>query len=475
MITRIATTACFLLACFLSATSLRAEEVESSLPVELQQLDQRFRELSFELYQHYLGSDDSGSEAVSGPMLLQTLGGPQRLELEVRGYVESDDQIRAIATIIQNKELVLKKVRRNTVEDFIKLMLDYNEWRMANELYDHIKKTGLGFQVINTAYVFAKFHFRRNEWELCLEALERISKGHVSAVQMDFYNLMYGVSLQQVGRYEEAVEYYRLITPASEYQLYVTLNKTTSQLSQEATLAQVKQLQAHVEDVELPMPDEVRDYLSLMAGYHFLEQTQYDAAREVFGRISMGSRYFNRALLGVAYATAKQKQYARALSYTSILRAKDSTDLAVDESYLLAAYILSKSRRLRAASAAYSDAMDYYEARIKRIDSFLNMELDSESVFELASDINLMREYPEARSLFDNMRVLGLFLVRSDLFEQNLGFYQRIRTLYSDYTVIIEEMVREYMVERRGHLDSYLSQSRFGLVQMFDTEVERDD
>jgi len=463
-----------LLLCLLSATSLRAATV-SALPAELQQLDQRFRLLSNELYQNYLGPDGAGREAISGPMLLQTLGGPLRLEIDVRRYLEGGDQMGAIAAIIQSQELVLKKVRRNTVEDFIQLLLNHNEWQMANVLYDHVKKTGLGFQVINTAYVFAKFHFRRNEWELCLEALQRISKGHVSAGNMDFYNLMYGVSLQQVGRYDEAVEYYRLITHTSEYQLYATLNETASQLSRETTLEQARQLQAHVENGELPMEGEVRDYLSLMAGYHFLEQMQYFAARDVFGRISMGSRYFNRALLGVAYATAKQEQYARALSYTTILRAKGSTDLAVDESYLLAGYILSKSQRLRAASAAYSDAMGYYEERIKRIDSFLNAELESESIFELASDINLMREYPEARSLFDNMKTLGVFLVRSDLFEPNLGFYQRIRELYTDYTAIIEEMVRVYMVERRVHLESYLSQSRFGLVQMFDTDVDRDD
>ncbi|MCF6329100.1 MAG: hypothetical protein L3J02_04805, partial [Henriciella sp.] len=102
------------------------------MPAELQLLDQRFRELSNELYQDYIGPDGGGNEAISGPMLLQTLGGPLRLEIDVRGYLEEGNEIRAIATIIQNKELVLKKVRRNTVGDFIQLLLDHNEWLMAN-------------------------------------------------------------------------------------------------------------------------------------------------------------------------------------------------------------------------------------------------------------------------------------------------------------------------------------------------------
>ncbi len=474
MITKIASTICLLLVCLLPATWLRAE-TPPSLSKELKQLDQRYRELSSELYQNYVGPDGSGMEAVSGPMRLKTLGGPIQFEIKVRKYLEKEEPIQAIAEIYQNKELVLKKVRRGAIMSFIQLMLDHNEWQMANELYEHVKKTGLEFQATNTAYMFAKFHFRRNEWRLCLSALQQISKKKVSAAHMDFYNLMYGVSLQQEGRYADAIEYYRLITPASEYQLYATLNEMASQLSRDGALAQAKQLQTHVANEALPMPNEMRDYLALMAGYHFLENEDYPAAREAFGQISVKSRYFNRALLAVAFAATKQGLYARALSYTSMLRAKQSTDLAVDESHLLTAYILAKSRRLQAASAAYSSAMDYYVERIKNVDNFLDIELDSESVFGLASDINLIREFPQARSLFDNMKNLGVFLVRSDQFAKDRDFYQRIRALYTDYTVIVEEMVKVYMIERRQYLNSYLSQSRFGLVQMHDTDVKRED
>ncbi len=393
----------------------------------------------------------------------------------MRKYLQDVEPIKAIATIFQNKELVLKKVRRSTIIGFVELMLDHNEWQMAIELYEHVKKTGLEFQATNTAYLFAKFHFRRNEWALCLAALQQISKGKVSAAHMDFYNLMYGVSLQQEGQYADAIEYYRLITPASEYQLYATLNEVGSQLSRDGALAQAHQLKAHVENETLPMPEEMRDYLTLMAGYHFLENKEYEAAREAFGRISMESRYFNRALLGVAFAATRLALYSRAYSYTTILKSKQATDLAADEAYLLSAYILAKSGRLQAASTAYSGAVDYYSERIKSVDRFLNQELDSESVFDLASDINLMREYPEARSLFDNMKNLGIFLVRSDLFVQDRDYYQQIRELYSDYTTIVEEMVKNYIVKRRAYLENYLSQSRFGLIQMFDTGVERDD
>jgi len=470
MITKIASTFCLLLVSLLSAASLQAETVSSlsDLTEKLERFDQRFRALSSELYDNYVGPDGNKVRPVSGPMRLETLIGPMRLETRVREHLAKDDPVIAIATIIQNKELVLKKVRRTAIMGFIKLMLDHNEWQMANELYEHIKKTGLGFQVINTSYEFAKFHFRRSEWELCLKALRKISKGYIAAPEMDFYNLMYGVSLQQAGRYDEAIKYYRLITPASEYNLYSKLNESSSRVNLEGTLDQVNALQNYIANEAMPMPDEVRDYLSLMAAYNFLEKRDYAAARTAFGRVSSRSRYFNRALLGVAYVVSQQGEHARALSYTSILKMKGSTDLAVDESYLLAADILSKSRQLQAASAAYSDAMAYYGERIKRVDSFLDMTLDSESVFALASDINLIHEYPEARSLFDNMENLGVFMVRSDLFANDRDFYPRIRQLYTDYTAIIEEMVKLYMMERRTHLESYLSQSRFGLVQMFD-------
>jgi len=463
-----------MLVSLLSSMTLQAE-TSSPLSESLQQLDQRYRALSFELYHHYVDPEGVGMGAISGPMRLETLVGPMQLEIKVRRYLQDEEPIKAIATIFQNKELVLKKVKRSTIMGFVELMLDHNEWQMANELYEHVKKTGLEFQVTNTAYLFAKFHFRRNEWALCLSALQQISKGKISAAHMDFYNLMYGVSLQQEGRFADAIEYYRLITPASKYQLYATLNEVGSQLNQGGALAQAQQLKAHVMNETLPMPDEMRDYFTLMAGYHFLENKEYAATREAFGRIPMKSRYFNRALLGVAFAATRQALYSRAFSYTTILKSKGSTDLATDEAYLLSAYILAKSRRLKAASTAYSSAVDYYSERIKNVDSFLNQELDSESVFELVSDINLMREYPEARSLFDNMKHLGIFLVRSDLFVQDRDYYQQIRELYSDYTIIVEEMVRTYMVKRRGHLENYLSQSRFGLVQMFDTGVERDD
>ena len=468
------TSVCLVLVSLLSATTLQADD-SLSLSENLQQLDQRYRALSFELYQHYVDPEGGRMGAISGPMRLETLVGPMQLEIKVRKYLADEEPIKAIATIFQNKELVLKKVKRSTIMSFVQLMLEHNEWQMANELYEHVKKTGLEFQITNTEYIFAKFHFRRNEWALCLDALQRISKGKISAAHMDFYNLMYGVSLQQEGRYDEAIEYYRLITAASEYQFYATLNDVASQLSRDGALAQAEQLKAHVVNELQPMPEEMRDYLTLMVGYHFLENKEYEAAREAFGRVSMKSRYFNRALLGVAFAATRQGLYSRAFSYTSILKSKGSTGLAADEAYLLSAYILAKSRRVEAASTAYSVAVEYYAERIRNVDSFLNQELDSESVFDLASDINLMREYPEARSLFDNMKNLGIFLVRSDLFEEDRDYYQQIRELYSEYTIIVEEMVRNYMLKRRDHLGNYLSQSRFGLVQMFDTGVERDD
>ncbi len=474
MITKIASTTCLLLVCLLPATWSRAE-ISPPLAEELKQLDQRYRALSSELYQNYIGPEGSSMGTVSGPMRLETLGGPIQFEIKVRKFLENDEPIRAIAEIVQNKELVLKKVRRGAIMSFIQLMLDHNEWQMANELYQHVKKTGLEFQATNTAYMFARFHFRRNEWKLCLIALQQISKKKISAAHMDFYNLMYGISLQQEGDYAAAIEHYQLITPASEYQLYATLNGMISQLNRGGDLAQATQLQAHVANEALLMPNEIRDYLTLMAGYYFLEHEEYPAARDAFGRISVKSRYFTRALLGVAYAATKQTSYARALNYASILRSKQSTDLAVDESYLLSAYILAKSRRLQAASTAYSEAMDYYVDRIKNVDNFLNKDLKSESIFGLASDINLIREFPETRSLFDNMKNLGVFLVRSDHFAKDRDFHQRIRTLYADYTVIVEAMVKAYMLARREHLQSYLSQARFGLVQMHDTDVKRDD
>ncbi|GEM_PF-4123530 len=472
MITKIATTICFILVSLLSAGALQAE-TSPALAKQLEELDQRYRALSAELYDNYV--DPDGVQAVSGPMRLETLVGPMQLEKKVRKYLADEEPIRAIAAIYQNKELVLKQVRRGTIMGFVQLMLDHNEWQMANELFDHIKKTGLEFQATNTAYMFAKFHFRRNEWVQCLHALRQISKGKISAVHMDLYNLMYGVSLQHEGRYTEAISYYRLITPGSEYQLYATLNKASAQLNHGGTLEQTKQLQAHLSNELLLMPNEMRDYLTLMSGYYFLENKEYAAAREAFGRVPMKSLYFNRALLGVAFAAARQGDYTRALRYTAILREKGSTDLAVDEAHLLNAYILARSRHLRAASTAYSSAVNYYAERIKDVDSFLNQTLDSESVFDLASDINLMHEFPEARSLFDNMKNLGIFLVRSEMFAQERYYYQQIRTLYNEYTAVLETMVRAYMLARRERLANYLSQSRFGLVQMFDTGLKRDD
>lgn len=461
MIKRITTT-CFLLVSLLSA-NVQAEAL-STLSADLERLDNRFRAFSSELYQNYVGKNGRGAEVIDNPV---------RLETRVRALLAQGDQLGAIATITRNKALVLSRVNRNVVEGFIKLLLDHNEWQLANELHAHIKDSGLGFQVINVNYVFAKFHFRRSEWALCIKALQKISRGRIASANMDFYNLMYGISLQQVGRYEQAIKYYRLVTPASGYRGYSELNETSSRLNQKSSLEQIEMLQSQLTNKAMPMPHEVSDYLSLLAGYHFLEKGQLEAARAAFGRVSTRSRYFNRALLGVAYVVSQQKDYSRALSYALMLKKKDSTGLAVDESYLLSADILSKSQRLKMASAAYSEAMEYYGDRIQQIDNFLGAEMGSDAVFELVSDIDLMHEYPEARSLFDNMKHLGVFLVESDQFASDHDFYRQISQLYSEYSTIIEAMVKRYMKQRRSYLESYLSQSRFGLVQMFDMAESR--
>ncbi len=78
MIIKKSTAVCLVLVSLLSSMALQAE-TSLSLSENLKQLDQRYRALSFELYQHYVDPDGGGMGTISGPMRLETLVGPMQL------------------------------------------------------------------------------------------------------------------------------------------------------------------------------------------------------------------------------------------------------------------------------------------------------------------------------------------------------------------------------------------------------------
>lgn len=329
----------------------------------------------------------------------------------------------------------------------------------------------------NVTFVYAKYYVNRKQWSKTLKNLEGVLND-LPTEDANYALLLRGIAEQNLKNHRSAVKYYARVSETSKYHSLAVLNTAVAYIRQGWWTDAKIIIEKLLDNSKAKVSDEMVNRLYLVTGYSLLEQGYYRNSRDAFRNISLDSQYTNRALLGIALTAMNQEDFIGALNAVNILMQKKSHDLSVDESHLLLPYIYEKIKQHMTASKGYTEALGYYQNRVKAINSLMNAgsktPLDikiSANKSKLLLDTNIIdftRLYP--KSFLENHSALESLRKHVDD-QMNKRTRQKFEHFYTEHTLMLKRMTRSLLDTRIGFLNSYMSQSRFGLARMYDNSV----
>lgn len=441
---------------------------------DLYQLDDRFRFIASESYHYFATSKISGIKKYTSV---------SELELAVKKYLEQDTPVLATSLLVLNLDLVKSNLDDRSILLFIYVLLENNEFNIAENLFEVIKSEGEKSIRSNVSNVFARYYFYRNQWQECLKYTENIYTD-LQDNEASYAHLMTGVSLQNLKEHRKAIDSYEKIPASSKYYLYARLNIAVAYIRQ-GWWTDARNVIDHVLKTKKDTRnDEMINRLYLVLGYSLLQKEYFRDSREAFRNISTNSQYENRALLGIGLASANQGDYIGALNALSILKNKATLDLSVDESYLLFPFVYKKLGQQMTASTTYSEAIQYYQMRVNELDGLINkISSKSTNMIPVINDhevvlggnvIELDKTYPK-EFLLNLYKISNIkeYLIASNN-SRSKSIIKKLNKLYSEYEYAYKWIFIDMAKKRKENLNSYLNQSRYGLASLYDNDLPSD-
>jgi len=224
-------------------------------------------------------------------------------------------------------------------------------------------------QVRNEAiFRLARLYFQKNQPLNAFFAIERI-KGEVPDNIRDDLDFLRAHILMANGRFAEAVKILRKLQNIkslegfSTYNLGIALLRDGKEQKGRQYLDRTGQITGNQR-----LTLAIKDKSNLVLGAKFLDEKNFESAKEVLDRVRLKGPFSNRALLGSGWADAFREKFERALVPWSILKAREVTDASVQEAMLAVAYAYGKLNVYSKAALMYGSALEKFEAESDRLD-----------------------------------------------------------------------------------------------------------
>jgi len=444
---------------------------DDAIDAQILRLDSQLQQLTGDMYASYA----SHLKQLSTPQNLQ------QLQQQVDEYLNQHDEISAISLLHRHKQLIKDNMDDQRMFALVDLLLHYNDWATASEIYRFAKAESEKSLVSNLSFIFAKYYLQRNEWQKTIDTLND-SYEDLAEENGNQARLIAGIALQKLKHHRQALKYYEKIPASSSYYIYARLNTATAYIRQGWWTDAQATIKSSLGDEHIKKTDEMVNRLYLVLGYSMLQKEYYRNSRNAFRHIGLNSRYTSRALLGIALSAANQEDYIGALNALSILKDSDILNLSVDECYLLFPFIYQKLNQQMTASATYSEAISYYQARMLEIDNLkLMMERPEHDLSGISADnktiiinknaLDYASHYPAAFLV----NIKRLQAIRQTLKNKQLQLpdrlLSRLQRLWNEHQLLYSKIVTSLFTERREFLASYLNQSRYGLANLYDSSL----
>ena len=292
----------------------------------------------------------------------------------------------------------------------------------------------------------------------------------------NYARLMIGTILQHQKKHRAAVTYYKQIGKTSKYYPSAVLNTAVAYIRQDWWTDAHIIINDLLNNPDSHVNDLMVDRLNLVLGYALLRKEYFRNSREVFRNVGLNSPYANKALLGIALTAANQEDFIGSLNAITLLKEKKSTDLTVDEAYLLLPYTYGKLKQYLTASSAYTDAIKYYQNRIAELQAIIQSGDGLPALVAISNnghDLSIKNNtfdysarYPQ--SFFRNYTMLGTFQPFMADMHKLSAVYNK---LLSEYQATLKTISLQLLDKRIEYLQSYLNQSRYGLARLYDSSL----
>ncbi len=380
---------------------------------------------------------------------------------------ETGKSEQVIMLIAANMPVAQQNIRDKKIAELSRLLFTHQAAGLAEELLAMASRSGDDYAEARLRFEYARYLAARQQWPEAYAQLKSIDINNaLLQAQSDEALIILGAALQHQKKHREAVEYFARLKPESEQYRIAQINTAVAFIRQDwwtdAHIAVKNALKAG------STKDEMANRLYTLLGFSQLQHGFYRDARESFRHVHINSSYANRALLGLGVAALHQEDFVGALNAFNHLKNKDEHDISVAESYLLSAFSLVQLKQNKTASASYTEAITYYEQQAALYNSL------SKNVATPAQLSPQQRHYLHTE-LQDHPTINALRTKR-----QNIEFLQSqplsastaraVNGLAAQLDHAYLAAVREVLEKKQTVIDSYLSQSRFGLARLFDTQ-----
>ncbi len=300
-----------------------------------------------------------------------------------------DDPLRAVALLAVAEHF--KRLDAQTNEAALLrgvLYLSYGLPGVAEQTLEHLTGQDVAPSVRDQAWFYlAKLHHRRGDFEKAESALKRIVAPLANEMEEEC-RVLYATVLIERDRPAQAVAILDRLPADSVWAAYGRYNFGVALVR-----AGEKQRGMTILDQlggQSPVGDELlalKDKANVALAYTHLQSSESAQARRALERVRIDGLMSNKALLGMGWAYANERQYERALVYWSELKTRDAASLDVHEAWLAAPYALDQLGAHKQSLKEYESAVGVYEAELARLDATIARVRSGEFIRHLFADI----------------------------------------------------------------------------------------
>ncbi len=365
--------------------------------------------------------------------------------------LKAEQPAQTLIALHRYKNFLIQSGNKPDAQALIHTALQLQDAQFVRDLLVEFEAEADDYAAARAKFELARYYADSLQWPRVLEEFkEKEVFDRLPLEQGTEAQLLVGTALQKLKKHRQAISVYEKIKPGSQVYRLVLLNLATAYLRQDwwtdAQLAIEKSLQLNEQQ-----PTELDYRMHTVLGFAQLQFGFYRDARTSFRQVALSSSYTERALFGLGLAALNQKDFAGALNAFSRLRALKSNDISVAESYLLYAFTLRQMQQFDASLSAYQEAIDFYQMQLAR--------------FNDTGQMDYLRSEHRRDPLLANLQkkqTLVAALLKLQPGSANL--------LALDNTLVAALSARrtQFLNAEAQDLESYLSQSKFGLASLYD-------
>ena len=370
----------------------------------------------------------------------------------------SFQKLKLLSYIHNNANKLVEKLNAEDQILVVKHVLSLNALNTAGKLKQVISNQSNSYLELIVNVEFAEYYYKQGDWDGVLQILD-INLESLPLAQLEKCYFLKAIALQKLKRHRESIDLYDRVSKSSTLYKQAQLNKAVALIRQDWWSDAHGVIEALIATSTPSQQDELINRLYLMIGFSLLRNEYLREARQAFRNVTVDSRYLIKSLFGISLVAIKQKDYAGALNSIKLIQGEQQDNLETYEVNILLPLVYQNLGDYKAAIASYESAIKYYQNKLMEIEllnerqSMLILErFESPSNHQAQKDLALLEQ-----------------IRKFNITPKLKGDIDKTIRVYKQH---IEDTNTIEINKIKQALQSYLSQSKFGLAKLYDDNNE---